>query len=411
MYVIAVGILINFGWIFLASRVTEFGGDTPFYLALGEQLAKPNPNFQNPVSFWPDKPATDRAPGWPFVISLAIRIFPEADRVFLVQATGAVVSIANAVLIAVLTFQLTGSRRLATLAGLAWDLNPVALSFVDTGGSEPLFVFLAALACVGIIRGGGHLYWAALALGLSCHVRQFFALFPFCILALVVLRRLTWRGSPSPFTSRELVLGGLIFMAPVVAWCYRNYTVTGHAPVLSTLRGETFYGSNNPVVANELLAWGYWIMPDEIPGEARKADLARTMTAFEVDRYYFQKGMQYLRSNWFALPRHLVGKLVRGYVPVPWVPIWQSYISFSFRILIYVLFVSTLGSALRDCRPSYRITLEAMLLVSLITTLIFYGNYRFTYCVEPFLVPMIAVGLRGRDRAETEPAEKMAAVV
>src|SRR4051812_36994076 len=92
LYVIAAGILINFGWILLASRVTEFGGDTPFYLALGEQLAKPNPNFHNPVSFWPDKPATDRAPGWPFVISLAIRIFPGADRVFLVQATGAVVS-------------------------------------------------------------------------------------------------------------------------------------------------------------------------------------------------------------------------------------------------------------------------------------------------------------------------------
>ena len=58
------------------------------------------------------------------MISLAIRIFPRADRVFLVQATGAVVSIANAALIAVLTFQLTRSRRLALLAGLACDLNP-----------------------------------------------------------------------------------------------------------------------------------------------------------------------------------------------------------------------------------------------------------------------------------------------
>src|SRR5215210_3320522 len=120
-------------------------------------------------------------------------------------------------------------------------------------------------------------------------------------------------------------------------------------------------------------------MPDEIPGEARKGDLATTMTDYEVDRYYFQKGMQYLRSNWFSLPRHLVGKLVRGYVPVPWVASWQSYISFSFRLVIYVLFILTLRSAPQDCRPSYRITLEAMLLVSLLTTLIFYGNYRFTY--------------------------------
>ena len=212
-------------------------------------------------------------------------------------------------------------------------------------------MFLAALACIGIVRGGGHLYWAALVFGLSCLVRQFFVLFPFCILALMLLRRLTSRESPSPFTVRGLVIGGLLFMVPVVAWCYRNYTVTGHAPVLSTLRGETFYGSNNPVVANDLLAWGYWIMPDKIPGEARKEDLARTMTDFELDRYYFQKGMHYLRSNWFGLPRHLVGKLVRGYVPVPWVPRWESYISFSFRMLLYVLFLFTLGSALPAARP------------------------------------------------------------
>ena len=48
-----------------------------------------------------------------------------------------------------------------------------------------------------------------------------------------------------------------------------------------------------------------------------------------------------------------------------------------------------------------------MLLVSLLTTLIFYGNYRFTYCVEPFLLPMIAIGLRGRAWAEAEPAENV----
>jgi hypothetical protein len=114
--------------------------------------------------------------------------------------------------------------------------------------------------------------------------------------------------------------------------------------------------------------------------------------------------MEYVRSNWFSLPRHLVGKLVRGYVPVPWVASWQSYISFSFRLVIYVLFILTLRSAWQDCRPPYRITLEAMLLVSLLTTLIFYGNYRFTYCVEPFLVPMIAVGLRGQAWAKAEPA-------
>ena len=100
--VVFFGALVNFGWIFGASKVREFEGDAPFYLALGESLAKPQPDYLNPKSLWPQTPAMDRAPGWPALISLAIRVAPGMDRVRLVQVEGALFNIANALLIAIL---------------------------------------------------------------------------------------------------------------------------------------------------------------------------------------------------------------------------------------------------------------------------------------------------------------------
>lgn len=391
--ILLVGVLANACWISLLSKVKEFGGDTPYYLALAESLAKSPAEYINAKSFWETSPAMDRAPGWPFLLSLAIRTFPTANRLLLVKSTGAVVSVLGALLLAVLTKQLTRDDRMSLFAGLVAAINPISLSLVDTGGCEPLFVLLATLAMMGMIRGGWHISWGLLLLGAATLVRQFFVLFPFCLFGLLVLRALLRRGKAPVYQPVPLMVGLVLFTLPVGTWVYRNYLVSGEAPVLSTLRGETFYGANNRVVANDLENWGYWIFPDEIPGELPKKELAKKMNQLELDRYYFHKGMSYLSENWFSLPRLLVGKLIRAYVPVPWKPLWPSYIAFSFRILLYMLFSTTLTRSLQACSLAYVLPFCAMLIVSVLTTLIFYGTYRFVYCVEPFLLPLIGLGL------------------
>jgi hypothetical protein len=47
-------------------------------------------------------------------------------------------------------------------------------------------------------------------------------------------------------------------------------------PRRSATEGETLYGGNDERVVTHLSVWGYWIMPDEIPGEKTKRDLAQT---------------------------------------------------------------------------------------------------------------------------------------
>jgi hypothetical protein len=118
------------------------------------------------------------------------------------------------------------------------------------------------------------------------------------------------------------------------------------------------------------------------------------------------KGIAYIRSHWYALPRLVLGKLVRAYVPVPWEPQRRYYVAFAFRLALYLVAVLTL----RFWRPvvsgDYKVYLLATFLVSLATTVWFYGSYRFTYCFEVFLVPVAAIGLHEAVRNRIRPADR-----
>ena len=107
-----------------------------------------------------------------------------------------------------------------------------------------------------------------------------------------------------------------------------------------------------------------------------------------MSEYYHDKAMEFIRDNWFALPRLLLGKLIRSFVPVPWVPLAASYLTFFFRACVYAAFAASLW-IWRSKNVAYSILVGAMFLVTLATTLIYYGSFRFAFCVEPFLFPFI----------------------
>jgi hypothetical protein len=180
------------------------------------------------------------------------------------------------------------------------------------------------------------------------------------------------------------------FWLPSALWMVRNYALSGEFPVLSTIEGETLYGANNSYVASDLSVWGYWVFPNDIPGETAKKDLARTMTERQLDRYYHRKGIAFLKQHWFEVPRLELGKLIRGFVPVPWVAGWGSYAVFLFRAILYAGILLSLKS-FRTLDESYRTIVGGMFLVVLLTVLLYYGTYRFTFCVEVFLIPAVAI--------------------
>ena len=118
----------------------EIGGDSRYYLELGWQLSRDLMDCRNPNSFWPATPAMDRASGWPFLLSLGMRLFPSADGIRVLRLTGAALNVLTALMISVIAEQLTRRPSAALGAGLARAVNLVALSLVEGGWSEPAFV-------------------------------------------------------------------------------------------------------------------------------------------------------------------------------------------------------------------------------------------------------------------------------
>jgi len=184
-------------------------------------------------------------------------------------------------------------------------------------------------------------------------------------------------------------LSMLLFLLPLGIWVTRNAVVTGRFPVLSTLRGQTFYGGNNSVVARDFKYWGYWIFPNAIPGEVPLVELAQTHNEAEVDTYYWEKGWAFLGDHPGLIPKLALGKMIRAYVPVPWRWSRAALAASAVRAVILVLAVWGLIRGWRASPAGWRILLTGMFVVNLVTVLLFWGNARFSYVWEGFLVPFI----------------------
>ena len=364
------------------------GGDGPFFIGLAKALASGR-GYSLPNAFWPNQPNMDRSPLWPFILSVPARLFPNANPYAVLKFTGAVLHAISAALMVVLTFQLTGSLLGAALAGGFLAIYPPASGLVIAGYSEIAFLLVLLAGVILILEGPRARYLGSLLCGLGVLARSNFLLLPLMLLLLVALLR------PRVITKWHNLRVGIVctvfFLVPPAIWVVRNYLVSGYFPALSSMEGEAFYGGNNARVASDLLYWGYWVMPNEIPGEKTKKELAQTRSELELSRYYHQKGMDYIRANWFGLPRLILGKLVRGYVPVPWVPLAASYVAFFFRACLYVAFTFS-WFAWRERNEPYAFAVGAIFLVTLLTTVVYYGTFRFTFCVEPFLLPIIVGG-------------------
>ncbi|MDA0578700.1 MAG: hypothetical protein O3B24_11455, partial [Verrucomicrobia bacterium] len=315
------------------------------------------------------------------------------------------INAACAGLISLLALTLYRRPGVAALAGGFYALHPMGLACADEGMSEPLFILLVAAGAWFLLRGLAGVTATArfgagrcavvlagfLLLGLSCLVRANFVswlLFFGAGVAWWTLRGGLWRR---PAWWALMLAGALLFTVPALAWAARNYRVCGAFPVLSTLRGQTFYGGNNALTAEHLKHWGYWVFPNAIPGETTLYELSRTMRELEVDVYYYEQGRAYLREHPARIPGLMIGKLIRAYVPVPWHWTPSTVAMAVVRLVLYALIIVGLCRAWRSTPRPYPLMLGAMALTNLMMVLTFYGYSRFAFALEPFAMPFAAV--------------------
>jgi len=164
---------------------------------------------------------------------------------------------------------------------------------------------------------------------------------------------------------------------------------------MSTIRGQTFYGGNNEVVAKDLEMWGYWIFPDSVPGETPMRELASTKSEYEVDDYYFRKGTAFVERNIRDMPRLWLGKMIRAFVPIPWKFSLGSWAVCVFRWLIYIGVLLGLCIGWRGVPRAYNTFLLSTVAVTVVTVLGFWGCGRFAFAMEPFLLPIAGAGVAG----------------
>jgi hypothetical protein len=320
-------------------------------------------------------------------------MFPKAGEYAVLRCTTVFLHALAAGLMVLLTFRLFRDLRAALFSGLLFAVYPPALALIDAGYSEHAWLVMAASGLLLVFRKGWKPMAGALLLGLSVLARSNFLLLPATLAVVATVHR------PGLFRHwRSFVLPVAVFLLPAFLWMLRNYMVSGAFPLLNAMEGETFYGSNNSRVTTDLRYWGYWVFLDDIPGETPKQQLGRRMTEADLNQYYRNKGLAYVRENWFAYPRLVLGKVIRGFVPVPWVPLATSYLACMARVMLYLLFLWSWRARVLRSEP-FGLFLAAVLLVVVVTTVVFYGNFRFTFCLEAFLMPCAAVLLAQRWRA------------
>ena len=387
--VVVCAAIVSFTAVALNGPGAPLSGDAPEYLSIAQSLAQGH-GYMAPLSPWPTQPALGRAPIWPIVNAAVLRVLPAAEPHALLRYTTAVVNTFVCLSIFILTFQITNERNLSMISGIAASLYPVSLFLTVSGACEVLALLLMVSAFIAVITRGVGLYIGSLLFGILVLVRTNFVIFPACaVFALFFFKR-----DLTKVRLRRVIAGMLLFAAPSLVWCVRNYRISGRFPLLSTIEGETLYGSNNAVVASNTIEWGYWIMPDQIPSERRLRDLARTMSEIQVNDYYHGQAVSFLRSNWADIPKLILGKLIRGFVPIPFRPRLASYLVFGCRAILYAALLWSLASSWHLIDPIYRWLCSSALLVTLATTIIYYGNYRFTYLVELLALPFIALAAK-----------------
>jgi hypothetical protein len=296
----------------------------------------------------------------------------------------------------IVTWRLGARPPTAILAGLAVSLSPALVCLSVEGMSEVSYVLVVGAGMACVLTGGRWIYLGALCIGAAALIRTN-AVLTVPVLAMLALQSRTARNY---CLNRQhciaCVFACVLAQVPTMAWALRNYAVTGRFPLVSALEGETLYGANNESVANDLNVWGYWIAPSYIPGETRKALLVQRFgTEPELSDYYHGKAMAWIRGHLPAMPRLVLGKLIRAFAPIPWVPLPASYVVFASRSLLYVFAALLAPFWWHTINRLYVWFLSAMTSVLLVTTVVYYGTYRFSHCfVEVLLVPCIAVGFQ-----------------
>ncbi len=371
--------------------------DSAQYVNLGASLADGKGYVLFEGNLWPGQPTIIRAPGWPMTLSLAFRLFPPEWRWEVAMGLAVLLDGLNVLLIYFLAIGIGGRRAVAITAAFLYALSPVMAAMCLMVASEVMGITMVLLFLNYIVRLRfqeglvgwlvvGRMIVAGLLLGLAALVRPNFVL-----IGLPIAAGVLWLGRKAIVSSAFLAAIFVVAsMVPLSPWVVRNAIVFHSFPILGAGGGETLYGGNNDVAATRGgRLEGYLVLPGDLPGERSLLELASTMNEVEVDRYYVKRGREWIAKNLKILPRHIMVKLKRAYVPISPSRGKEVMIANTYRGLIDLLAIGGVWLLLwrggRIC-PMAVISLTSVFIAHIVLVAMFCGLNRFALPSEILLV-------------------------
>lgn len=229
--------------------------DFDWYFTHAVQLADGGGYVWNghPTAYWPI--------GWPFILSLVIRIF--GPHMMAGLFTNVVFSICIVVLVYFITLAIFKSRPAAVTASIAYTLLPSHLLWNSILGSEESFTLLLLLSIYLYLlatKRNKSWFWllsvAGLVMGFATDVRPIPLLFPICLICYEwFLHRRRW------LNGFQRVLTFSVFMAiGVLPVTIRNWIVMKHFILVSTNGGVNLWQGTH-TDGGYFWSWLPWINP------------------------------------------------------------------------------------------------------------------------------------------------------
>jgi len=369
-----------------AGPTRAFGADGIEFNDLGYQVA-----LGNGYELRPLHPTAFRAPGFPLL--LAGIYFLAGENFPLVYVVFCLLGAVACVLTFLIASEMVGPTQAAFAGGFA-VIYASSVYDVTVFASENLFVVCLGLcvwAFLRYLKSGSptELLISAVSLGYGILTR------PFALLLLpLFLLALFWKSRKSAKVMlKHAGLLAFTALALVAPWTIRNYNVFHRFIPVADNGGSTFYGGNNDRVLHDPKYYGGWISTTELP-ERPLIDAQPDEVSHDHEEWVL--GVGWVKEHARSMPLLCLYKLVRLWLP-DFASANRKYVTMQVIGVTPILILTLLGQYRCLSRRSYWtiewLTLQGVIVMTVLTALIFWGSPRFRDANLPVLMLFAVIGL------------------
>lgn len=319
-----------------------------------------------------------RPPVYPIFLAFFMKFGAFPWDVHLAQAF---LGAASCLILYGLTRQIFGEKA-GFLAALVLALDYASFRETVSVMPEVLYVFflLGSFHLLFRARREKGAKWPVLAgllSGLSLLTKELLVFYYPCVIVWFLLGPDAWKTRL--FRAGCFLLGLGLVVAP---WVVRSSLIHGRPVLITVSSGHTLYIGNNPLAQGKTTG-GEWGLGEDMD----YAEYPEGMELFsvEADRYYFQKGLEFIRQNprrFFVLTGKKIVNMWRPYqVDSPPPARWLTALSY-----IPVVLLGCLGMIQSWARRKELLPILFLIAYVFLIHAVTIGQIRYRYSVMPFVM-------------------------